>query len=124
MKNKTQPQLHQVQYLIKSLRIKNGSSHAKNDVNSITQLMSQWKLENTQTNERAFFFGYDTDPSGSIVIEDLKNFTVAITSKSLLSHFRKEPCYIYHMDSIYKVNKARFPFLVFGRSDYSGQFHP
>ena len=28
------------------------------------------------------------------------------------------------MDSTYKVNKARFPFLVFGRSDYSGQFHP
>ena len=28
------------------------------------------------------------------------------------------------MDSTYKVNKSRFPFLVFGRSDYSGQFHP
>ena len=28
------------------------------------------------------------------------------------------------MDSTYKVNKSRFPFLVFGRYDYSGQFHP
>ena len=31
---------------------------------------------------------------------------------------------MYHKDNTYKVNKSRFPFLVFGRSDYQGQFHP
>ena len=54
----------------------------------------------------------------------MQNFRVALTSKKLLSHFAHDSFHLYHMDNTYKTNKSRFPFLAFGRSDFSGQFHP
>ena len=71
-----------------------------------------------------FFFGYNTNQDGQIVLDDIENFRVALSSKRLFKNFDIQSIGIYHIDNTYKTNKSRFPFLVFGRSDYSGQFHP
>ena len=82
--------------------------------------MDNWSFEKATNDERAFFFGVENDAEQL----NLNDFRVAITSKSLLHHFNHYSFHLYHMDNTNKTNKSRFPFLAFGRSDFSGQFHP
>lgn len=79
-----QPKLHQIQYFIKKLRIESGATQAKNDTQSLIELMNMWKFDTNKKEESAFFFGYETNKDGEIVLDDINNFSVALSSKRLL----------------------------------------
>lgn len=79
-----QPKLHQIQYFIKKLRIESGATQAKNDTQSLIELMNMWKYDTNKKEESAFFFGYETNKDGEIVLDDINNFRVALSSKRLL----------------------------------------
>ena len=42
----------------------------------------------------------------------------------MLSYFEINSFPIFHIDNTYQINKARYPLLAFGRTDYSGHFFP
>ena len=81
----TQPTLTQIQYYVRILRVENGASAAHNNLQSIIDLMKQWSYCLAKNIERAFFFGHEIDINGEIVLDDVDNFRVALTSKRLLN---------------------------------------
>ncbi|CAF0709717.1 unnamed protein product [Brachionus calyciflorus] len=57
-----------------------------------------------------------------------KDCFLFFTSKKLLENINRpndgiDRHHIYHIDNTYKINTNRFPMVVFGQSDISGQFH-
>ena len=57
---------------------------------------------------------------------DTDHLLLNFTSLSWLHNIEafKDHYAIFHVDGTYKIIKNRFPVIVFGRSDVSGQFHP
>ena len=85
--------------------------------------MNLWSFEKASNDEKAFILGVDKDEENKLILNDVQNFRVALTLKRLLNNLNHDSFQLYRMDNTYKTNKSRFPFLAFGRSDFSGQFH-
>ena len=63
-------------------------------------------------------------PTKDQVAYYIRNYrTTNTTQSNKISDVLVSTC-VYHLDCTYKLTKNRFPLLVFGVSDYSGQFHP
>jgi hypothetical protein len=126
MKGLPMPTKDQVAYYIRNYRTTNTTQ--SNKISDVKELIKEFKISTDEN--RGFFFGYDNDESNEPIIlngESPNNpFRLAMTSRKMLSIIPSllvSTC-VYHLDCTYKLTKNRFPLLVFGVSDYSGQFHP
>ena len=73
--------------------------------------MNAWTFDKTKKEETAFFYGYNKDENGQIVIEDIENFRVALTFLSLLKNILvNNTNVVFHIDNTYKTNKSNIRF--------------
>ncbi|RNA06074.1 hypothetical protein BpHYR1_032852 [Brachionus plicatilis] len=128
MKGLPMPDRNQIKYYIRSYR--NINNVFSNKLEDVKQLIKKHVFNYDLDDIVPFFFGYSLDDFNEPIIGNGDNqenaFRIGITSKKLINQIPAllVKNMVFHLDCTYKLTKNRFPFLVFGFSDFSGQFHP
>ena len=115
------PTLRQSQSLLSNNKATAKSGTGSNSIGEVTDFLEQF-IFNKET--------ADTEPDRPFCYEpqiqtgtDNNHTFLFLTSKTLLCMATNSEA-IYHIDCTYKIVVNRFPVLIFGRSDLSGQFFP
>ncbi|CAF1101211.1 unnamed protein product, partial [Brachionus calyciflorus] len=128
MKGLPMPDKNQIKYYIRSYR--NTNHVFSNKVEDVKNLIKKYAFNNEMEEIMPFFFGLNHDEFNEPLVgngESQENaFRIGITSKKLINQIPMllVKNLVFHLDCTYKLTKNRFPFMVFGFSDFSGQFHP